>query len=228
MSKLSENREKIAQILEDIEQLPEDRYYQGKEEGRSEGYEQGLTDGKTIGYENALAKRTDLVVEENGTYEPQGDSTGFRIVSVNVQAKSENRLAAYFGRTLTHLVESDFDGVTTLPIACFRQNNALISVVIPNSVVSMGSSDIFAYCKNLSFVSLSNALTNIPSYCFRSCSSLKTLIVRAKKPPSLWALTPFYECTALEEIIVPIGCGDAYKSATNWSAYADKIVEGDV
>lgn len=105
MSTLIENRAKITQILADIEQLPEDRYYEGKEEGRAEGYEQGVTEGyqsgytkgnedgyatgrvegESIGFADALAKRTELLVEEAGEYVPEGESTGFKKVTVGIQ-----------------------------------------------------------------------------------------------------------------------------------------------
>lgn len=42
-------------------------------------------------------------------------------------------------------------------------------------------------------------------------------------PPTIQSDT-FY-ANYLNKIIVPKGTGDAYKSATNWSAYADYIEE---
>ena len=101
MSKLTENTLKIQSLINSIEQLPEDRYWVGKEEGRAEGeaigygkgYEQGNTDGyaqgnedgQEVGYADALAKRTEIVVTQNGEYDPPGESTGFKKVSVNVK-----------------------------------------------------------------------------------------------------------------------------------------------
>lgn len=32
----------------------------------------------------------------------------------------------------------------------------------------------------------------------------------------------------LNKIIVPVGCGDTYKNATNWSKFADYIEEATV
>lgn len=296
MSKLSENRAKIAQILADIEQLPEDRYEIGKEEGRSEGYEQGLTDGKTIGYENALAKRTDLVVEENGTYEPQGDSTGFKSVIVSVR---DTRLNQYVNGTLTEVTAEDFQGsstlrsqlfsgVTSLKRVQFHENlwdaggytfqnctglevvdfskckkvrylgsgafencSSLCEITIPKTVErgSMStfsgctslskiifedgsifneiSSYMFRNCTSLTEITIQENVSIILSGAFRDCTSLKIVRLKPKTPPSIQANT-FQGVHADCVYMVGYGCGDAYKSATNWSALANKIVEGDV
>lgn len=105
MSKLTENTLKIQSLLANIEQLPEDRYWVGKEEGRAEGeaigydngYEQGNTDGyakgnedgQEVGYADALAKRTELVVTASGEYEPTEESTGFKKVTVDIEEKED-------------------------------------------------------------------------------------------------------------------------------------------
>ena len=38
----------------------------------------------------------------------------------------------------------------------------------------------------------------------------------------------FNNCNNITSIIVPNGCGDTYKVAYGWSAYANKIVEADL
>ena len=42
-------------------------------------------------------------------------------------------------------------------------------------------------------------------------------------PPEISSNT--FTSSKLNKIIVPVGCGEAYKSATNWSNFADYIEE---
>lgn len=90
------------------------------------------------------------------------------------------------------------EGVTRLEDSCFGDCDSLVSVVIPESVTYMECP--FDYCDNL-----------------------VKIVVKATTPPQLSG--SFYGCSSLTEIIVPVGCGAAYKSATNWSEYADIIKE---
>ena len=104
-----------------------------------------------------------------------------------------------------------FDGnVTTIGARAFYDCDSLTSVTIPDSVTTIGERA-FYYCKKLTSV-----------YC------------KATTPPSLGDYAfKYYDysnysyinigCT----IYVPRGCGSAYKSALDWSDYADDIVEYD-
>ena len=71
----------------------EDGKLAGKAEGYDEGYSigrvvgdsEGFLRGQTEGYNEALSKRTELVIDANGTYTPQDGSTGFSKVIANVE-----------------------------------------------------------------------------------------------------------------------------------------------
>ena len=58
-------------------------------------------------------------------------------------------------------------------------------------------------------------------------ASLRTLVMRPVAPPTITTKS-FSTDGSLKEIIVPKGCGEAYKSATNWSYYADIIREEEI
>jgi len=93
---------------------------------------------------------------------------------------------------------------------------------------------------NLESIIIPENVTSIEYLAFESCTNLKNVTILAKEPPLLgkdvfteyhfishtsrgeigiWKILP-----SLEEIRVPVGSVDAYKSDNNWSIYADLIV----
>ena len=97
----------------------------------------------------------------------------------------------------TSVIPSD-DSVTSIGEFAFYGCLWLKNVTIPSSVISIGDS-VFEDCKKLTSV------TMLPT-----------------TPPTLGGNVFPSNVTT---ITVPVGCGNAYKTAENWSAYADKIVE---
>ena len=222
-------------------------YESGKTEGLAEGRAEGRAEGQEIGYADALAKRTDLVITENGEYTPSDDSTGFKSVSVNVPSK----LAQKADGTLTELTASDLQGVTKIVDYAFQSTENLTYVVLSKSVVSIGGYSFqmcrkiksfvfeegsqlktignysFSYFNELKEIELPETLESIAANGFQYNTKLERCILKSKTPPTIQA-NSFGGCNALKEFTVPIGSGDLYRQATNWSAYADKIVEGDM
>lgn len=184
------------------------------------GYERG----KKEGFAEALSNRTDLVVTENGEYTPSEDSTGFKSVSVNVQF--ENKLAQVASGTLTELKAEDLKGATKISAPLFRYNYNLLSAEIAEGIVSIAN-EVFYQCLYLKTITLPSSLQQMAYSVFYSCRELTTIKAKSTTPPTIQNNT-FQYCNAISKIAVPIGSGDAYKSATNWSAFADIIVEEDV
>ena len=82
----------------------------------------------------------------------------------------------------------------------------------------------FYKCKTLTNVSFPKA-TSIGSGAFDSCSALTTLYIGTESNIvcTLSSTKAFNNCTNLANIYVPANLVNNYKSATNWSSYADKI-----
>ncbi len=115
------------------------------------------------------------------------------------------------------------DSVTSIGYECFYNCSSLASITIPEGVTSLGSS-CFYNCSSLASITIPEGVTSLGSTCFGWCSSLVSITMLPTTPPTLglWALSTLPSSLI---ITVPKGCLDAYKTATNWSAYADKMVE---
>lgn len=81
----------------------------------------------------------------------------------------------------------------------------------------------FSNCANLNNVVLPNTIKRIEASAFASCSSLTKLTILATTPPNLVNINAFP--INLATIYVPKGSLDSYKTATNWTSFADKFVE---
>ena len=92
--------------------------------------------------------------------------------------------------------------------------------VIPGS--NSYNNVIFAFCKQLSEVALPETLEEIGNYVFTQCTSLQAVLCHALTPPNL-SSTCFSNTNSTFRIYVPDASVDAYKAATNWTTYAERI-----
>ena len=112
------------------------------------------------------------------------------------------------------------DGVTSIGEFAFVYCAGLTSVTIPNSVISIGGAA-FGMC-GLTSIEIPNSVTSIGDYAFAYCINLETVTINATTPPTLGS--DAFESTAEGlKIYVPVGSVDTYKTAENWSDYAEKI-----
>lgn len=80
----------------------------------------------------------------------------------------------------------------------------------------------FSYCYSLIYAKLPNTISSIGDNAFRGDSALKAITVEALTPPTLGS-NVFYATSSDLLIYVPDESVEAYKTATGWIDYADKI-----
>lgn len=165
-----------------------------EEIGYENGYNDGYGKGSTDGYADALAKRTELEVTANGEYIPEGESTGFSKVSVNVPTGAENEDALISGTLSGHYRN---DRVTKVNGYGFYSQNSLTSIDLPNAT-NIGRYA-FYLCQNLTTINLPN-VTTASSYAFWQCGKLISVNLPLLSQISNYALR---ECTSLERIYSP-------------------------
>lgn len=139
------------------------------------------------------------------------------------------------------------DSVTSIGVRAFDSCTNLTSITIPDSVTSIGDY-VFSSCTGLTSITIGNSVTSIGDFVFYRCYGITSIII----PDSVTSIgnSAFSYCKNLTEvdfstctdiptlessnvfsntssnlaIKVPSDLVDQWKSATNWSTYADKIV----
>lgn len=122
------------------------------------------------------------------------------------------------------LLESvDFPLLTSIASYTFAWCEALNNVNLP--LVDSIEYGCFQYCKKLSFIDLPS-VCSIKGYGFNNCSVLETIILRSETMCTLASEDAFYNTPIRSKtgyIYVPASLVDTYKTATNWTAYADQF-----
>ena len=118
------------------------------------------------------------------------------------------------------------DSVTSIGDFAFNGCSGLKSVTIPDSVTSIGDYA-FAVCTSLTSVTIGNSVTSIGINAFNGCNNLTSVYCKSTTPPSA-DYEIFGTNESIKKIYVPINSLDAYKSATNWSQYADIMVGSEI
>ena len=114
------------------------------------------------------------------------------------------------------------DSVTTIGDGAFSVCSSLTSVTIPNSVTEIGEYA-FGSCYSLTSVTIPDSVTTIGEGAFIYCNSLTSVYCKATTPPAGGSYM-FGGNASDRKIYVPMESVEAYKSASYWSDYADRIV----
>lgn len=131
------------------------------------------------------------------------------------------RFSQFVEGIITEINSEELDGIATVSPCAFYNYDSLKSIVIPNSVTSIGYSS-FGNCNGLASVTIGNGVTDIGSNAFEYCTALKRVILRPRTPPSIQANT-FLNVPTTCVFEVPAESVEAYKASPYWSALADKI-----
>lgn len=110
--------------------------------------------------------------------------------------------------------------VKEIPYEGFQNCTGLQNMVLPSNLNRIND---YAF-KNCTFtqIVIPVFVNEIRNQAFNSCKQLSKVVVMPETPPTLGPTV--FDNNAIDRLIyVPDNSVDAYKSATNWSAYADYI-----
>ena len=167
---------------------------------------------------------------------PKDDGDGNYILEVTASAFSGNTqivrvylnnvkiVGDYAFQNCTSLSYVDAPNVTTLGRDAFVKSN-ITNIELPNLMVA--SYDAFVSCEKLKRANLGN-VSSIRNYCFTNCFEFDTLILpNTERITTLESTNAFWYATKFEEgtgyIYVPRALLNSYKTATNWSNFANQF-----
>lgn len=108
------------------------------------------------------------------------------------------------------------DGTVLIKYLSFTSQTNLISITLPNTVVSIERAA-FSGCNKLTNITMSNKLEDIGYETFKNCSSLKSIVL----PNTLTYIGPraFDNCTSISTITLPSSIKNMYFGVFNyWTA----------
>lgn len=125
----------------------------------------------------------------------------------------------------TSLTSVNLEGITEIGEYAFSY--APITELVLSSSIKRYGQRCFEHCDNLEKVTIESQ-TGLAPHMFQYDTALKRVICLLETPPSIYA-DQFKQFTGGETIEVLPDKVETYKSATNWSNYADYIIayEGD-
>jgi hypothetical protein len=195
-------------------------------------------------YLNETKKQIKSALQSKGI--SVSDSDTFRSYAQkisDIQVGGESKLPQVIDRTVREITADDLAGITAIGEYAFRGCRLLSSVEFPSTITEIGHSA-FYQCTNITSLTLPTNLTkigdygfyNLPDitsiklpktmtsighYAFNGCDNLTFFTCLATTPPTLGSSAiP----SSVSKIKVPSSSVSTYRNATNWSAYANKIV----
>lgn len=181
-----------------------------------------LTSADISGDTNPVTSITigDCVTEiGNGAFSGWSKVTGDLVIPDSVETIGDNAFKYCSGLT-GNLVISD--SVNNIGTYAFQWCSGFTgTLTLPTGLTEI-SAGIFYGCIGLTSITIGTDVTTIGNNAFDTCSKLKSIYCKATTPPTLGNLV-FYGTNNCP-IYVPSESVDAYKSASGWSNYADRIL----
>ena len=115
----------------------------------------------------------------------------------------------------------ELNGPVAMTDRAFASNPNLKKISIPEGVTRIPASTCLS-CYSLQKVELPSSITEIGGSAFSSIGALSCIYVKATTPPTLGS-SAIPSVVEIQKIYVPAESVEAYKSATNWANYAEKI-----
>ena len=118
--------------------------------------------------------------------------------------------------------------VTSIGSNAFQNCYSLPSITIPSGATSIGNSA-FQSCYSLTSITIPSNVTSIVNYAFQNCYGVGEYHLKPTTPPTLANTNAFSGIVSDCIIYVPYSADHSvlnnYKTAQNWSTYADYMVE---
>lgn len=161
-----------------------------------------------------LGKVTALPTGASGTSQYYGDKNTLEEVII---PEGVTEIPALSFANYVNLSKCDLSKVTFIGGSAMH-STAITEQYLPN--VETIDKNAFQNCTKLRLVDIGDKCTAINQQAFKLCTALESLVVRATTPPTAGAeILISTTCP----IYVPDASVDAYKAATNWSQYQDRI-----
>lgn len=132
--------------------------------------------------------------------------------------------SAYFNTSVRKIILPEV--VTSISAYFCYYASSLEEMIFPEGITTIGNYATYQ-CRTIKKIVLPSTLTSIGNYAFTGCTYLIDIYVYAKTPPTLGGTGCFSQTNSYFKIHVPADSLEAYKTATNWSAQASKMV-GDL
>jgi hypothetical protein len=179
-------------------------------------------------YFSSNTESSNLVIEE-GCKHVLGIPSSVTAITLPSTLKSLPSLQSRSSLTSLSLNFTDLTIINTIPSSFCYQCSNLTAINVPEGITKINR-DAFGYCSKLADITLPSTLTYVDYDAFYegyNASNLGKIIrIKATTPPQLYSSSSLvYNKNNLSKIIVPQGCLDKYKNASNWSTFATKMEE---
>jgi hypothetical protein len=150
-------------------------------------------------------------------------SSCYSLKSVVINGSITNTLLVFYANRSLEIINIP-DGIDTIVTNAFYECYSLKSIVIPESVTTIENTAFYG-CGSLKSIIIPKNVATIGSGVFSTCYGMKFYdFTQHTSVPTLANSNAFYGIPSDCEIRVPASLYNEWKSATNWSSLASKIV----